>query len=556
MPQRINQIMILCLVAFVYLTGRMGYYQLIQGPELAQRAAVMRSREIELREYPRGNILDRNHLPLTNVRISSAAYLWTDTFADQSRNHASQSIQQLAEIIGMSSYELKRQLAGAKQKGDSFILLRDNLTAKEISAWQEADLPGLVVAPLLHRYRLDGFCVHLLGYVDKSLEGRGMVGIEKHYDSLLAAGDSGQEMLSIVDGRGQVIAGLHKVKKKEKLSGSVVLTIDRRIQEIVENTVNCYIDKGAVVVMDIESRDIVAMASRPAFNPYEIKQALSSPGQPLLNRALTPYHPGSLFKIVVSIAALEEHICTPGDKYHCEGEYTLGEKLSVACMKKEGHGNLTMEEAFACSCNPCFIQIALDLGQHRLMKWVDTLHLTDPTITGLPGYSKNSYVCFEGGAAALANVCLGQQGVMLTPVQIASLFSTVADDGQWVAPRIVASTIDQQGVSKQAEFEPKQRVMQAETAAILQRLLRKVVAEGTGQAAAIQETAVAGKTATAQTGRYKDEKEILNTWFAGYLPADKPRWVIVVLVEEGESGAQNSAPVFRDIARQMVKYSM
>lgn len=553
MPQRINQIMILCLVAFVYLIGRMGYYQLIQGPELAQRAAAMRSREIELREYPRGNILDRNYLPLTNVRSSSAAYLWTGTFTGESRNHSSQSMQQLEEIVGMSSDELMRQITNAKQKGHSFVLLRDNLSAKEISVVQEADLSGLVVAPLLHRYRLDGFCVHLLGYVDKSLEGRGMVGMEKHYDLLLSAGDSRQEVVSVVDGRGKSIAGLSKLKKKEEQSGAVVLTIDRRIQEIVEDAVNRYINKGAVVVMDIENRDIVAMASRPAFNPYEIKQALASPGQPLLNRALTPYHPGSLFKTVVAIAALEEYTCAPGDRYHCEGEYVLGEKLSIACLKKEGHGDLTMEEAFVRSCNPCFIQIALDLGQHRLMKWVEALHLTDHTIIGLPGHSGKSYVHFAGGRAAVANVCLGQQGVMLSPVQIANLFSTVADDGQWAAPRILASTIDQAGVNQPSAIEPKQRIMRPETAAMLQKLLRKAVEEGTGRAAAIQETAVAGKTATAQTGSYKDGTEILNTWFAGYLPADHPRWVIVVLVEEGESGGQSSAPVFQSIASQIIK---
>jgi peptidoglycan glycosyltransferase/penicillin-binding protein 2 len=144
---------------------------------------------------------------------------------------------------------------------------------------------------------------------------------------------------------------------------------------------------------------------------------------------------------------------------------------------------------------------------------------------------------------------------MLTPVQIASFISTIADDGYWAAPSLVQFTIDQNGQKEMLPKGERQQVITADTAQSVRKLLEQVVEEGTGKPAAIPEGRVAGKTATSQTGRMKSgDKEVLNTWFAGYIPAERPRWAIVVLAEEGSSGAQNCAPVFKDISRGILKF--
>ena len=155
----------------------------------------------------------------------------------------------------------------------------------------------------------------------------------------------------------------------------------------------------------------------------------------------------------------------------------------------------------------------------------------------------------------MGNASLGQQGVMVTPLQIASLLATVADEGGWAAPSLVKYTLDKDGHRTPVPGGERQQVISAPTAANLRVLLEKVVQEGTGRTAAIPETRVAGKTATSQTGRMISEnEEALNTWFAGYLPADKPRWAIVVMVEEGRSGSENCAPIFRDISQGILQY--
>lgn len=144
---------------------------------------------------------------------------------------------------------------------------------------------------------------------------------------------------------------------------------------------------------------------------------------------------------------------------------------------------------------------------------------------------------------------------MVTPLQIASLLATVADNGVWAYPSLVKYTIDQDGHRTTVTSGERQQVISPSTAAKLRVLLEKVVQEGTGRTAAIPEAPVAGKTATSQTGRMISEnEEALNTWFAGYLPADEPRWVVVVLVEEGRSGSENCAPIFRDISQGILQY--
>ncbi len=555
-------------VVYLVLLAKTAYYQVIKGYEIARQAAAMRSKQIELKEYQRGDILDRNLLPLTSTCTSAAVYCLPQEIGKEYTGGSStrQSFDEVANFLSRvlvdkeegdseSREKILARLNEAARLGRPFVRIASDLTEQQIQEINSFNLSGVIVAPIIKRYREDGFCSHLLGYVGGN---EGKAGLEKEYDEILKYSSSSPELTSVLDARGAVIQGLmFKVKKEEeKQKGAVALTIDKRIQEIVENAMSSRVDKGAVVVMDVQSKEVLAMASRPTFNPYQVKEIVEHDDKSTLsNRALSRYHPGSLFKILVAAAALEEGAVTIDDQFNCTGVYDFGDGVSISCWEEEGHGRINFVEAFALSCNSSFIEVGLKLGRDKLLDYADKFHITDERVIGYDSYNAGTYVKINPGEPALGNACLGQQGVILTPLQVASLVATIADDGCWGPPSLVRCTIDREGEKNILPESSKKQVISKETAEAVKQLMEAVVSEGTGKSAALSEVKVAGKTGTSQTGILDNAgEEILNTWFGGYFPADNPRWAIVVLVEEGKSGATDAAPVFREIAKEMLRY--
>jgi len=564
--RRIAGLMCFFLAVFLFLSAAVAYYQLLKGPDLAREAAAMRNKKIEIKEWSRGEIYDRNHLLLTESTTSSALYcLPRDIKASRSSSSTEeQRMTEAADILAAclnntGTTEIRSKLEKANEAGGSIIRLATDLEQDEIKAINDSGLTGVIIAPVLKRYREDGFCAHLLGYVGKGEDSSGKAGLEKLYNDILEGNETGQEIVSVQDARGITIQGLmfRMRQEQDREKSCLVLTIDSRVQELVEKSMNSKVAKGAVVVLDVDSKEVLAMASRPTFSPYaDMEQLIRNDGRStLINRALSRYHPGSIFKILIAAAALEENAVKWEDEFICNGSYIFSEDLSISCWKEEGHGEMTFPEAFARSCNPSFIDIGLRLTRNRLIDYVQKFHVTDETLLGYNSDRDYSYVNIEPGKPALANACLGQQGVMLTPLQIASLIATIADNGQWAAPSLVSYSINKQGIKTSLGTADKEQVISEKTARMVQELMKKTVNEGTGKSAALKIVQAAGKTATSQEGIVKDgdeEREVLNTWFAGFFPADKPRWAIVVLVEDGTSGSADAAPVFKEIAEGML----
>ncbi len=568
MRRRIATLAFLMLLLFAFLAGKLAWDQVINGRKLAQAAVRMRSQTAELKEYPRGVILDRNGIPLTDTTYDYALYAIPGVI----KTHYAAGGDLKAALIRVESLlmphlnddtlqEIKHSLSRLAVENDLLVRIASHLNDEELKALEGLDIKGVIVAPVIKRYRDDGFMAHILGYVGPT-GSSGLSGIEKLYDHILAHSASEWELVTTLDARNTAIEGL--MFKLRQVQGNtrarVVLTIDRRIQEVVENAMNRHVDQGAAVVMDIDTRQVLAMASRPSFNPYDDIGLIiaSDPYSTLTNRALSRYHPGSLFKILIAAAALEEGVISPDDYFECDGAYDFSPEVDIPCLKKEGHGRIDLTTAFTRSCNPSFIAIGEALGRNNVMKYVERFHLTDETLQGYVADSDYSYVLIEGGPAALGNACVGQKGVMLTPLQLTSMIATIADQGLWKAPSLVRYCVDQQGRTETFPDQPKQRVISPQSSALVRQLMEKVITEGSGQSAAVPEVPVAGKTGTSQTGILDEEttppREILNAWFGGYFPADDPRFAIVVLVEDGESGSQNAAPVFRDIVQGMLQY--
>ncbi|HNX27861.1 MAG TPA: penicillin-binding protein 2 [Syntrophomonadaceae bacterium] len=553
--KRIIQVMFSFLALFMVLAAATGYHQLYNGPELARQAVAMRSKKVELKEYPRGDILDRNLISLTSSQQSQAVYFLFTRETSQTQN-MKQVAAELSYALGnISNQQVLQKLKAGQKSGSTFVRIAMDLTSEQTARISRSSAAGLVVAPISKRYGSEGFCAHLTGYISNKDNYKGQAGLEKVYDDILQKQSSEQELVTVLDARGMAIQGLMFKIRQEQASeqGTVVLTIDRRVQQIVEEVIEDSLPKGAVVVLDIKTREILAMASRPAFDQNKIEQALQmEENSPLINRALNCYHPGSLFKILLAAAALAEEKVTLKDSFYCSGKININKEVAINCWQEEGHGEITFAEAFANSCNPAFIETGLKLGRADLLKYARQLKITDPTVIGYPDCQVGSFIQINAGQAALANASIGQQGVMITPLQIASLIATIADNGWYKSPSLVKYTVNSEGNRQNYSAGKGERVLDAETAHAVQKLMEKCISEGTGKSAALNEVMVAGKTATSQTGIIKENQEVLNAWFGGYLPADEPRWAIVVLVEEGRSGAAEAAPIFKAIARKLL----
>ena len=561
------------LIAYAVLGAVLFYHQVLAGARWAEQAAAVHSRSTALYEIPRGNILDRNGTPLTGTNAEWALYALPQVI----RNFH-QTVEELGKRAGWDGREVaitERRLMRAVKRGESLTRLKLPVTVYERQQLTRKPVPGVVLLPVLRRYDDNGLACHLLGEVRlqenwrrqrtpdsaSGWEGEwvGVSGIEKRYDEVLRGSREreGGRVAIMVDARGNPIPGLRprvQLVDQQSKELDVVLTLDQRVQRLAEEVMDRRVRKGAVVVMDIASSDILAVASRPAFNHYrETKSLEDEKDSPFLNRALALYHPGSIFKLVVAAAALDEKVVSLNETWNCTGSYSLNDRVSIRCWKHEGHGRLRLDQGLAASCNSVFIQVGLKLGRERLVRYADQLHLTENEIIGYPGLECQGYVRIEPGPAALGNASIGQEGVMLSPVQVASLLATVADDGRWAPPRLVRGVRRADGRwEKRFDSMPKQQVIKPETARKLQDMLELAVKEGTGKRAGLEWCQAAGKTASSQTGRLDQAgKEIIDAWFAGYLPAENPRWVIVVLAEEAVSGGESAAPVFREIGNEL-----
>lgn len=294
--QRGLLMLVLFLLAYMGLAGRIAWFQLVRGEKLSREAVAMRSRAIVLKEYDRGEILDRNSLPLTDLKTTTALYCLPGLLKDNNQDfnspmYASPKNQELssklAQILDKDKKDIEMTISQARHSGHGFVRLASDLNPQEQHSLNNSQLTGVIVAPELKRYQDNGFCVHLLGYVGGGNPPRGQAGLEKAYDQIFARSSKNQALTSVFDARGLAIQGLmFKVRQEQDNQSALGLTLDKRIQTIVEESMNKRVNKGAVVVMDVKSREILAMASRPAFNPYRVEDYINDNQGSLNNRAL------------------------------------------------------------------------------------------------------------------------------------------------------------------------------------------------------------------------------------------------------------------------------
>lgn len=544
--KRLLAILIIFTLLLTGIAGKAFYEQVFMGPTYAARSLEIRTRQFPTEEYIRGDILDRNGVSLTD-----SAYRPSIVFFPRLINNPENLIQKISTQLP----ELKINIQNIKpyyQNGKKyfpepfFIKVDENIKyAQIVNSWNE---PGVTVVPIKTRYGKNSLAVHIVGYTD--YQQKGIKGIEARFDEKLRGSRPEQIITPITDARNNFLKGLgYRIIDlgKDAVRNDIILTIDSRIQNIVEQVMDKrQIIKGAVVILDVKTGTILAAASRPEFDQKNPDKTYGFNDNQLERVIGDDYkvYPGSIFKVITAAAALEEGIVTPETRFICTGSSEY-----VTCPRE--HGELTFTEAMQYSCNVTFVDVGLKLGRKKLEEYMLNKF-------GF-GLEENKRL---DSARARANGIIGQELFRVSPLEIANMMATIARDGyhqKIVDPwnnRLVKAIKKDAKVENFTQTPMFFKLYSKETAEKLKEMLIATNKWGSGKRAWIEGYGSAGKTGTPEIINKNGEKDYL-AWYTGYAPIKKPQYAVVVLIEEIEGlskaalqGGYHAGPVFKEILEQ------
>lgn len=577
------------LVGLLILSARLWYLQVVKGAYYLALSEQNRIRTVDLKPT-RGLIFDRRGLLLANNVPSFNLYLTVEDIQDREGMAVA-----LETLLGLSRVDTQKRLI-LQSKSYVPILVKAGLTLREAALIEgrRLDLPGLrVQAEAQRNYPQGVLGGHLLGYIGEvspEQQGEpafagvpqgsmvGKAGVEKTYDRVIRglAGDKTIE----VDARGNE---RKTVAVTEPTPGDdLYLSLDLRLQQAAESLLGQ--EAGAVVVLDATNGDVLALASRPAFDPNTLsrglthatwKQIAADPRHPLTNRALQgQYPPGSTFKIVVAAAALESDKWSSETTVPCAGTFLSGNHV-FKDWKKGGHGVMDMNQAIVNSCDVYFYSIGRRLGIDAIAETARAFGLGQPTGIDLPSERVGIVPSTEWKQRVrkepwypgeTISVAIGQGAVTVTPLQMAVATAAVANGGALYKPRLVRA-VRERATSRLREVLPQDLgtvPLQDRTVALLHDALRGVVTRGTGGRARSPIVEIAGKTGTAQTvgaravptgtnlaGTPKQFRD--HAWFVAYAPADHPKIAVAVIVEHAGHGGTVAAPIAKALIEEYLK---
>lgn len=574
-------VLVIYLLAFWYLqVVKVDHYKRLSDSNRLRRVTIMPLR---------GVIKDAEHRVLANSRIAFNIRLDREKVTDMKG-----FLPRLAGILGVPEATLRERLA--KYRGrPAFepVILKEDVDLAE-AAYIESrrlELPMLSVEVESRRNYLYGpLAAHALGYVGEVSEDQirtdpsgeydlgeivGKAGVEKQYDSGLK-GVKGWKQV-VVNSLGREIQEIEEGRKPNP-GRALRLSIDLDLQRALEEA---YADEaGSAVFLDPNSGGVLAMISRPEFDPNVFARRFSQdtweglvrdPRHPLQNRvSLSKFAPGSVFKIVMSIAALEEGVATPARGDHCTGAWRFGDKFYQCwAVRKGGHGYLTMREAIVQSCNVYFYRLGNDMGIERISKWAHRLGFGEPTGIDLPHEEAGTVPDPDWKRRAVPrdpvwrpgetiSVSIGQGAIEVTPMQMAVFAAAIGNGGTLYRPHLVLSREVREGVEEddRQDYVVRRVELHARTLEVIKDAMWGVVNdEGTGGRARIAGRNVCAKTGTAQVFRASRDIDADklprerrdHAWFVGFAPRDDPKIAWAVFVQNGGHGGTTAAPIARAV---------
>ena len=525
---------------------RLVYLQIFAYGEFQARAQHQQQRAFETSPI-RGVVYDRNGKELAMTTAVDSFYAVSGDLPDPATTASL-----LSRITGTDPREI---LACFKTKNFCWVARKaDPEVAGRI---QSMNLRGIYSQKESKRfYPKKDLAAQVLGYV--GMDDKGLSGVERSFNARLR-GKPGRMALS-VDARRKTFA---RLEQEPEPGENVVLTVDEKIQYIADRELeqamrDTHSIAGTVIVQNPRTGEILALANSPTFNPNATREIRPDK---LKNHAVSDaYEPGSTFKVITIAAGLEEKVTTPQEPIDCQ----MG-SIIVAGMRirdSKPHGILSVADVLADSSDVGAIKIALRLGEDRFYKYIRAFGVGQQTGIELPDETRGmSKPVSRWSKVSIGAISMGQE-IGISPVQLVGIMSTMANDGVWVAPRIVATTTEPHQAPQTFVYQPavERRVISPMTAAQMRQMLEGVVLHGTGKKAALVGYTSAGKTGTAQrvdpnTHAYSKTKYIAS--FAGFAPVNNPAVTVAVILDSPEGlhqGGQVSAPVFARITQQILSY--
>jgi penicillin-binding protein 2 len=576
---RLSVLQVLIAAAFGALAVGFWVFQVVQHEEFKYRAANNHLRQLALRA-PRGVVLDRHGEVLVSNRVTFNISLVREQVKDLDRTLAI-----LAEATGVEEAALRERVNRFRREPAyrPIVLIPNAGDDLRIAVSARAlELPGVIAEEVpTRRYPSDSVAAHLFGYVTEVREEQlarpefegigpgaivGQAGIEAIYNQLLMGRDGQREV--IVNSVGREIAPL---ETREPLEGhGLQLTIDADVQRALEESFRHEGYNGAAVMLQPQTGEVLALVSVPAYDPNEFATGISRASwaalnedrlRPLSNRALQGrFSPGSTFKIVVAVAALEEGIATPDRRISCAGAASFYGR-PFQCWRRGGHGSLDMRQAIAQSCNVYFYTLGNALGIDRIHKWAAALGLAHRTGIDLPNEVQSIMPSTEWNLRTqgvrwypgeTVSVAIGQGKVSSTPLSLAVMMMTLANGGIRHAPHLLKAVDRGEGLQPVPIPEPRSSVRFKDvTIRTLYDGLWGAVHGGTASRAAVPGRDVSGKTGTAQVislgaaAAAKDRMDVRHHgWFVFFAPRDNPEIAGVVFAEHVGSSSF-SLPIAR-----------
>lgn len=524
---------------FILLVGRLYWIQIKNHHSLKVQALKQRGKEISL--YPnRGIIYDKNLIPLTNREKINTMFV--------SKKYIENNPNFKKFIIGNSQLNENELNNYIKSRG-AIIDIPLKSTVAGINSKE------ILITDRVLRYGKRNILSHVIGYINKS-ENRGEAGIEKVYDEVLKDGENHSLYIELDNKENIILGGEYIVSQKTNPAnpGGVKLTIDYHIQKSVEKILDKEEKNGGVIVAEVETGDIVAMASRPNFNQEDIDEYLNREDMVLYNKAIqVAYPPGSLFKTIVLLTALEENVSYVNKTFYCKG-YEQINNVTIKCNNIGGHGYITLKEAFSKSCNSAFIQLGQELGSSKIINMAKRLGFGQKINIGLlEEVEGNLPSGRELKGPSIGNISIGQGSIEATPLQITNMMMIVANKGIRKGMSIVDGITTSNGyMVKKFNREKEKRIISEENCEILHDYLVDVILSGTARNMDLTDLGNAGgKTGSAQA--VLNRRETIHGWFSGFWPAEEPKYVITVFIEGEGSGSRGAVSIFEKIVKEVYR---
>jgi cell division protein FtsI (penicillin-binding protein 3) len=561
------------------IAGRLFVLQVVRHQEFVERAQKQQQRTFEVAPR-RGVLYDRNlHELAMTVQVDSIYAVPTQIDDKQAAAHA------LAAVVHTDPEDAQtteEQIAGRLNNGHNFAWVARRVTpevAASVRALTESgtgNIKGIYFTKEFQRFYPDNeIAAQVLGYV--GVDDNGLGGLEQKFEAQLHGAPG--RMYTAMDARRRVLGSSeHEPEPGQNL----VLTVDEDIQFLAERALDhamqrTQAENGTVVVQDVHTGQILALAIRPTFNPNSFRRTTP---ELLRNHAVSDvYEPGSTFKLVTYAAALEQHVASPDDIIDCQGgQIKLAGRVIHDDKSDRGLGKVTVAQALARSSDVAAVKLALKVGQDRLYQYVRDFGFGSRTGAEMPGETRGLLrPVNKWGPSSIGSIAIGQE-VAVTPLQLVSMVSTIANGGVYLLPHVLMpgqldpTTPNQRPAPLQgAPFKPgadlpnplpagAHRVLSTLTAAQMRKMMEGVVLFGTGKEAQLNGYSSGGKTGTAQkidpaTGLYSKTLHVAS--FAGIAPVNNPVIAVAVILDspKGEYyGATVAAPVFSEVAQQVLEY--